>query len=172
MEKEREYLYQHMNPTDLHIDIAKDVSTFYNNLAQYAHLFSSKLFSSSWFYIPSIISWTPNKLLLDQNRPVRNWRGTCLAFPAHGNEQCMLTLVKAFMTAPLLTTCESLNTEEVHHECSDILVFYPSFPHEEAVQGSLFIFTDATIKTLSLKVYALFENRVMPNIFPKTFQMR
>lgn len=48
------------------------------------------------------------------------------------------------MAAPLRTPGEPFNAEEDSNGYSDIFIFYLNWPHEEAVRGSLLIFTDAT----------------------------
>lgn len=56
----------------LHIDIAKEAISFYNNILLFAYLFSSKFVSASWFTIPSITSWIANEVILYQKRPIRH----------------------------------------------------------------------------------------------------
>lgn len=41
MAKQTQHMYLYMNMRGLHIDIAKDAGTFYNNDIQYAHLNAS-----------------------------------------------------------------------------------------------------------------------------------
>lgn len=67
-------------------------------------------------------------------------------FSAHVNEPSMPTFDKTIMKALSVITGESLNTENIRRECINKLMSYPIYPNGEAVWGSLFVFTKATIK--------------------------
>lgn len=96
----------------LRVNIAKDVSTFYNDIVPFEHIFSSGFVSSSWFFLHAIISWELNEFLTDLNRPIRDWRGRIIPFPLDQFHDQKVTIEKTILTAPLVFSADGCKSED------------------------------------------------------------
>lgn len=88
----------------LHVDLARFVTTFFNNFVNYARLFSAGLVSCSWCHVRSIGTWQPNDTFLSLCREIQDWCRRVIALPKQCFPKTGTSVGEADFVAPLVSS--------------------------------------------------------------------
>lgn len=135
-----------MNLIGLHIDVVRNISTFFGNLVLYTHLYSSEFVNALWFSIPSFVDWELNELLLCLGQAFRDGRGRALCFPNELHSSKLIRFDEAVLAGPLIATKDVSNGTSQSVESEMTGICFPVYLHQQALEGTLFLSSDITMK--------------------------
>lgn len=132
-------------------------------------MFSSEFVNSSRHTVQAAVSWDSNEVLAEKPRCIRDWRGRVMPLsPAPQTDKCSGEPLSE-LYAPLVLTKEVQENEPSFEITGELR---PLCPHEEALRGSFFTFTESTTKSfIGQSIISLLQTITTSNVALKSSEV-
>ena len=132
-------LYTELIKQDIPFALATHITSFFDDMASYAHIFTSELCRSRWMEIPSTFDWVPNEQI-GEDKLIRDWRGRSVRDKSYDDYLIPRSVSRSTIGAPIIDSEEHTDGRTMVKS-----VHIPNCPHGEARKGTMFTNNDTSV---------------------------